>query len=185
MKTSIHGSPSDIVYANDEPNSGQTLDTKMSNGLQVARTLIFWVLRSRGYTDMCIQIGNGAMVSNISTQEGISVEYFRFRDSLLADIMNADLVISHAGAGSCLEILEAGKPLVVVINQQLMGNHQLELAKQLHADEHLYYSTCENLKSVLENMNLEKLKPFPHGNAGIFAAYLNSVFGFNEYNNET
>lgn len=133
---------------------------------------------------MCIQIGSGAAASNISTQEGIFVDYFRFKDSLQADIRNADLVISHAGAGSCLEILEAGKPLIVVINEELMGNHQLELAKQLYVDEHLYYSTCENLRDVLENVNLDKLKPFPRGNTGIFATYLNSVFGFNEYNTE-
>lgn len=46
------------------------------------------------------------------------------------------------GAGSCLEVLGAGKPLLVVINDKLMDNHQLELAKQLQADGHLLYCTC-------------------------------------------
>lgn len=46
------------------------------------------------------------------------------------------------GAGSCLEVLGAGKPLLVVVNDKLMDNHQLELAKKLQADGHLLYCTC-------------------------------------------
>lgn len=50
--------------------------------------------------------------------------------------------VSPVGAGSCLETLEKGKPLVVVINEKLMNNHQLELAKQLHRDGHVFYCNC-------------------------------------------
>jgi UDP-N-acetylglucosamine transferase subunit ALG13 len=48
----------------------------------------------------------------------------------------ADLVISHAGAGSVLEALHAHKSLLVVVNDSLMDNHQTELAHkmQVHAD---------------------------------------------------
>ncbi|KFQ01869.1 Putative bifunctional UDP-N-acetylglucosamine transferase and deubiquitinase ALG13, partial [Leptosomus discolor] len=67
---------------------------------------------------------------------------FRFKDSLAQDLERADLVISHAGAGSCLETLEKGKPLIVVINEKLMDNHQLELAKQLHRGGHVLCCNC-------------------------------------------
>lgn len=50
--------------------------------------------------------------------------------------------VSSVGAGSCLEALEKGKPLIVVINEKLMNNHQLELAKQLHKDGHVLYCNC-------------------------------------------
>lgn len=52
------------------------------------------------------------------------------------------LSVSSVGAGSCLETLEKGKPLIVVINEKLMNNHQLELAKQLHKDGHVLYCNC-------------------------------------------
>ncbi len=51
-------------------------------------------------------------------------------------------VFFSSGAGSCLEALGAGKPLLVVVNDKLMDNHQLELARQLHMDSHLLYCTC-------------------------------------------
>jgi len=51
-------------------------------------------------------------------------------------------VICFPGAGSCLETLGAGKKLLVIINDELMGNHQLELAYQLERDGHLHYCTC-------------------------------------------
>lgn len=50
--------------------------------------------------------------------------------------------VSLLGAGSCLETLEKGKPLIVVINDKLMDNHQLELAKQLHRDGYVFYCNC-------------------------------------------
>lgn len=33
------------------------------------------------------------------------------------DLAEADLIISHAGAGTCLEVLQIGKPLIVIVNQ--------------------------------------------------------------------
>ncbi|NXU49165.1 ALG13 transferase, partial [Turnix velox] len=102
---------------------------------------------------------------------------FRFKDSLAEELQRADLVISHAGAGSCLETLEKGKPLVVVINEKLMDNHQLELAKRLHRDGHVLYCTCSNLVETLQAMDFSTLKPFPPGQPEKFALFLDKVVG--------
>jgi beta-1,4-N-acetylglucosaminyltransferase len=45
------------------------------------------------------------------------VDWWSYRPSLAEELRAADLVISHAGAGTCLEVLELGKPLVVIVNQ--------------------------------------------------------------------
>ncbi|KFQ30936.1 UDP-N-acetylglucosamine transferase subunit ALG13, partial [Merops nubicus] len=103
---------------------------------------------------------------------------FRFKDSLAEDLRRADLVISHAGAGSCLETLEEGRPLIVVINEKLMNNHQLELAKRLHRDGHVLCCNCSTLVETLQSMDLSTLKPFPPGQPEKFSLFLDQVFGF-------
>uniref|UniRef100_A0A8C6YUU1 UDP-N-acetylglucosamine transferase subunit ALG13 n=1 Tax=Nothoprocta perdicaria TaxID=30464 RepID=A0A8C6YUU1_NOTPE len=100
------------------------------------------VLRSRGYRRLVLQTGRGAQEPASLSSPDFVLETFRFKDSLAEELQRADLVISHAGAGSCLETLEEGKPLIVVINEKLMNNHQLELAKQLHRDGHVLYCNC-------------------------------------------
>ncbi|GAB1303189.1 N-acetylglucosaminyldiphosphodolichol N-acetylglucosaminyltransferase [Apodemus speciosus] len=100
------------------------------------------VLKSLGYNQLVLQIGRGTVVPEPFSTESFTLDVYRYKDSLKEDLQQADLVISHAGAGSCLESLEKGKPLVVVVNEKLMNNHQLELAKQLHKEGHLFYCTC-------------------------------------------
>ncbi|XP_072785362.1 UDP-N-acetylglucosamine transferase subunit ALG13 isoform X1 [Taeniopygia guttata] len=156
-------------------------------------------LQSRGYQKLVLQVGRGSLPQP-SRCSALAVEAFRFKDSLAEDLQSADLVISHAGAGSCLETLEKGKPLIVVINDKLMDNHQLELAKQLHRDgcvlycdcrygaaaavpagqEHSVHMTAElriTLVETLQSMDLSALKPFPPGQPEKFASFLDKVLG--------
>uniref|UniRef100_A0A8C4M6V0 UDP-N-acetylglucosamine transferase subunit ALG13 n=1 Tax=Equus asinus TaxID=9793 RepID=A0A8C4M6V0_EQUAS len=71
------------------------------------------------------------MVPEPLSTESLTLDLYRYKDSL-KDLQKEDLVVSHTDAGSHLETLEKRKPLVVVINEKLMNNHQLKLAKQLH-----------------------------------------------------
>ncbi|XP_054070731.1 putative bifunctional UDP-N-acetylglucosamine transferase and deubiquitinase ALG13 [Rissa tridactyla] len=135
------------------------------------------VLQSRGYQKLVLQVGRGELKPAPRSSQAVAVEAFRFKDSLAEDLRRADLVISHAGAGSCLETLEKGKPLVVVINEKLMNNHQLELAKQLHRDGHVLCCNCSTLVETLQSMDLSTLKPFPPGQPEKFALFLDKVVG--------
>ncbi|XP_073403641.1 UDP-N-acetylglucosamine transferase subunit ALG13 [Dendrobates tinctorius] len=135
------------------------------------------ILKDLGYNRVILQIGRGTVEPEPHSTAGFAMDVFRYKASLAPDIQNADLVISHAGAGSCLETLEAQKPLIVVINEKLMSNHQLELAKQLHKDGHLYYCTCSTLGSTLKTLDLSSLKVFPPGHPEIFADFLDKVVG--------
>ena len=45
----------------------------------------------------------------------LSVDYYNFKPSLQEDILGAALVISHAGAGTCLETLDAKDSQAIAI----------------------------------------------------------------------
>ena len=45
-------------------------------------------------------------------------------------MLKSNLVISHCGAGTILDSLRCHKPLVAVINNTLMGNHQIQMAQK-------------------------------------------------------
>uniref|UniRef100_A0A1A7X791 UDP-N-acetylglucosamine transferase subunit ALG13 n=1 Tax=Iconisemion striatum TaxID=60296 RepID=A0A1A7X791_9TELE len=134
-------------------------------------------MKIRGYERLVLQVGRGSVLPAADSCSHVRLEAFRFKDSIAEDMTQADLVISHAGAGSCLEALGASKPLLVVINDKLMDNHQLELARQLHTDNHLLYCTCRTLKETLRDMDLSVLQPFPPGQPKNFANFLDKALG--------
>ncbi|XP_049872619.1 UDP-N-acetylglucosamine transferase subunit ALG13 homolog [Pectinophora gossypiella] len=133
-------------------------------------------LKKIGCKEITLQIGNSAFEVGEYEKEGVKVNAYRFKDSIQENIKGASLVISHAGAGSCLETLEANKPLLVVVNEDLMDNHQLELAEQLQVDGHLYYCTCDTLENTLEEVDFSLLAPFPKPDATLFVKYLDDIF---------
>ncbi|XP_022828034.1 UDP-N-acetylglucosamine transferase subunit ALG13 homolog [Spodoptera litura] len=133
-------------------------------------------LKNIGCKEITFQIGNSNVEPGVLEKEGIKINMYRFKDSIQEDMKSADLVVSHAGAGSCLEALEANKPLLVVVNEDLMDNHQLELAEQLQIDSHLYYCTCDTLISTLNMVDFTLLTPFTKANSSIFVNYLDSIF---------
>ncbi|XP_013794857.1 UDP-N-acetylglucosamine transferase subunit ALG13 homolog isoform X2 [Limulus polyphemus] len=139
---------------------------------------VLQILSGRGYEKILIQIGKGDFqpVQDDTHVEQI-IEYYRYKESIESDIREASLVISHAGAGSVLETLRARKPLIVVINENLMGNHQMELAYQLFQDGHLYYCKCGTLKETLASMDEGQLIPFCGGEPAKFAQFINRVMG--------
>ncbi len=90
------------------------------------------IMLEQGYTQMRIQYGkSGRLQPSFRSLPGLQIEAFQYSPNLDAEIGNADLVVSHAGAGSIIEALRAKKPLIVCANETLMDNHQVELAAKL------------------------------------------------------
>nr|XP_036213235.1 UDP-N-acetylglucosamine transferase subunit ALG13 homolog [Bactrocera oleae] len=125
----------------------------------VASARVLDVLQRRGCQKLVIQYGHGRPVKN---SKNILHVY--------------DLIIGHAGAGTCMDILNHGRAGIIVINDRLMGNHQTELAQQLSDEGYLYYSNIEGLAKTMELANLSKLKPYgKSNNMKSFVKYLNEM----------
>lgn len=142
----------------------------------LTKVSILETLKQLGCKEITMQIGASEFETGEYVKSGIVLRVYKYKDSLDDDISAADLVICHAGAGTCLEVLEAKKPLLVVVNEDLMDNHQLELAEQLQVDGHLYYCTCDTVESTLQEVDFRLLSPLPKPNASLFIKYLDDVF---------
>mmetsp|Transcript_27521 Transcript_27521/g.55516 ORF Transcript_27521/g.55516 Transcript_27521/m.55516 type:complete len:236 (-) Transcript_27521:163-870(-) len=143
---------------------------------------------------------------NARLVEGVSCSSYRFKPTLRQDMEAADLIISHAGAGSIMEGLELccaanggrikggdatasgdvsqkrRKKLVVVTNAALMNAHQSELADALEARGHLF--VVNDPSELLKEETLRQIEkfdqiPFEGGDGGAdFAALVDNHFGF-------
>ncbi|XP_065217155.1 UDP-N-acetylglucosamine transferase subunit ALG13 homolog [Planococcus citri] len=135
---------------------------------------ILQILKRKGCKNLKIQYGSGDCSPSID-DDVIFIECYGYKDSLHDDMSEADLIISHAGAGTCLEALELRKPLITVINDELMHNHQTELAEKLSDEGYSFCCTCSSLSDVLQNSKFDNLKTFIYDNDKKCAAYVEKL----------
>jgi len=109
---------------------------------------------------------------------GIDAEAYAYRPSLQDDYERADLVISHAGSGTILDVLRLRKPLIVVPNPSLLDNHQQELADALADLGHLKTCTVDTLAHTLETLDEASLVPFPQFDGSRFREMLDEEMGY-------
>lgn len=114
-----------------------------------------------GYNSLVIQYGKGSEPV-IPKETKITVRSYSFQPSLEQDMRDASLVISHAGAGTVMEALKWQKRLVVVINTDLMDNHQTELAHAMAKRGHLsVVEAPSDLKDVDTWNDFDAFVPIP------------------------
>lgn len=130
-----------------------------------------------GITELLIQMGGGKIELQEGQRCGVNIDFYNYKDDISTDIAEADLVIGHAGAGTCLEVLRARKPLVVVINEELMDNHQRELADRLAELGHVLCTLPNGLAKVLELPELFQRKPFPQPDYRILTTIIDRYMG--------
>ncbi|KHN85906.1 UDP-N-acetylglucosamine transferase subunit ALG13 -like protein [Toxocara canis] len=85
--------------------------------------------------------------------------------------------IQEFGAGTCLEALRLSKIAFIVINEDLMGNHQRELAERLAALDHIVCTTAAKLVKILETADVSRLKPFVPCDLSNVVRYINRTLG--------
>ena len=173
----------------------------------VSSQAVLHLLHSLGYSHVTMQHGAGPAPSPApNSATAIGVDSYNYKPSLHQDMEQADLVISHAGrylsvvrqsvflsqprvtellnhlnltigSGSILEALRLRKKLIVVVNEELMHNHQLELGSALQDRKYLVCCTADQLEKALSAKDYESLQPFPEPDPSLFANLLNEHLG--------
>ena len=135
-------------------------------------------LRKKGFSRLVIQIGNGQYEPLRSSGKGLDIEFYRFKPSLEEDFKNADLVISHGGYGCLIESLTLRKPVIAVINDTLMDNHQVEIAQELERRNLLVKCKPETLAITIEETDLTKFDELEKAKPENYVKLLDNMFGF-------
>lgn len=125
-------------------------------------------LAAQGFQRLVVQYGFSEDLftppTTVSETFGLCIESFDYTDSPQRFIDMADLIISHAGTGSILDTLHSRKPLIAVVNQGLMNNHQEEIAEELDSCGYLVKATAESLARVVDEGAYMRLVPYPDAN---------------------
>lgn len=181
--------------------------TEFDELIQVLNRIEFvGVVKSLGFSEVTFQIGRSKFnpedllnFQDISKLQGVEINTYRYKHSLLQDMQAADMVIGHAGAGTVLDVLvNCQKPMIIVINDTLQGNHQQELANALlrmnEKSNNAYnnFAVCdvvnviESLKQLTMKLygnnqtnssrSIASITEFPINQSQRFADYLDNMF---------
>ncbi|PIC22333.1 hypothetical protein B9Z55_016428 [Caenorhabditis nigoni] len=148
-------------------------------------------LKKIGVKKVRLQIGKGNFEQEVvnrvfggvaadegsASLEGLEIDYYRFKPSISEDMADAFIVIGHAGAGTCLEVLALHLPFITVTNDKLMDNHQAELAIQLSDDGYLLQCTPTTLPEMILKEELFSLRQFAAPNKKFLAEHIKEMVG--------
>eukprot|EP00045_Choanoeca_perplexa_P009318 m.89157 g.89157 ORF g.89157 m.89157 type:complete len:206 (-) comp14851_c0_seq3:1712-2329(-) len=122
-----------------------------------------------------LQYGKGSPPTLPDNLHGLVIESYDFKPSLDDDIQSADVIISHAGAGTILEAMAAQKSMVVVINDTLMHNHQTELAQAMASRKHVIACTVKTLHQACQDLDDYGFVPFEKGDPSKLVTLTNAI----------
>jgi beta-1,4-N-acetylglucosaminyltransferase len=166
----------------------------------VTDAFVLGQLRNHGFTNLVIQYGKGTRpkTDHLHNPGTLHIECYDFKPSLQPDLHSADLILSHAGAGTLLEatkllnddvgahvnnnnVSSANVIIVAVINRILMDNHQTELAYALQDTGCL--CVVDTATDLLQAESWDRImtfqpEPFPKGDEDDVPRILNGFFGF-------
>lgn len=144
-----------------------------------------------GIKKITLQIGRGLkepkQLEECCSMHQIEFHCFRFKANLDQEMDDADIIISHCGAGSILEAVSRKKTLLVIINESLQDNHQIELSRAIVAGGYAISATPEKLLSSLTTLQqqeqwsqrrLDDFKTFPIHDSNLFPKIVESLFDF-------
>ncbi|PNS19176.1 UDP-N-acetylglucosamine transferase subunit alg13 [Sphaceloma murrayae] len=164
-------------------------------------------LARHGYTELIVQFGAGgedifhACTSPPSSKEivicgvevrGFSVDtqgldhYMKRAKGVHDQAVGEGCVISHAGTGTILSAMRLGVPVIVVPNEDLLDNHQVELAEILAKQGYVVHGQVNNLSEALDRSealrktaaNRPPVNSGEHRKSGTIKQVLDEELGF-------
>ena len=104
------------------------------------------IANRRGVTGWIFTVQTGS-----STYTPRNACHFSYTDQIQRYYEDADLIISHAGAGTVFRVLEMGKRLILVPNPAFKDEHQKEICRFVESNNYALVAwTVDELESMIE-----------------------------------
>ena len=94
--------------------------------------------------DIICQIGNGKYIPR-------NLKHFKFTNNINKYYSWADLIITHTGVGTIIEICSLNKKAIAISNPKAKDNH--ELVKKFHKEGYLLYIPFEDIENNEQLLN--------------------------------
>lgn len=101
-------------------------------------------------------VARGIIEDDVFAQIGLCetpprhIDWIRFDRDMAKRMKRADLIITHAGTGCMMEVIESGKPFIAVVNGGKAGDHQREFLRSLESThDFCWIDSPEKLKGSL------------------------------------
>lgn len=101
--------------------------------------------------EIVAQIGRGQY-------EPKHIRWFRLAPSLEPYYQDADIIVSHGGLGTVIEVTSMGKPLVALSNPDRYDFHQDDLLRYMEQEGHLLW--CRDLSNLEEDLRRARVMEF-------------------------
>lgn len=143
-----------------------------------------YVYRGSGRTGRAGSAGSSGSAGGSGGSDpggSVAVELMPFSANLGEYIAASDVVVSHGGTGTILDVLRGALvPLIVVYNEELMDNHQREVSEALEAMGHCVSMGSRGLSvatfgAVLRRVMAGEIKMKPLESSG--GAVLDVLYG--------
>ncbi|CAN6681035.1 unnamed protein product [Malus baccata var. baccata] len=140
-----------------------------------AKKIVFVTVGTTSFDALVREVDTREVKQELAPAEGgdepLAVDY-TFSSSIADHLRAASLV-------AAMQTLRLGKPLNVVVNEDLMNNHQSEFAEEVADMKHLYNARPRTLRHVIPpDMNLDSLVPYHPGDATPVAKFISRFLGF-------
>lgn len=73
-------------------------------------------------------------------------EYMEYTDQFADYVQRADIVITHGGAGTLFDLMDKGKKIIGVANEERSDHHQADLLKELSDSGYILW--CRDLNNL-------------------------------------